>query len=202
MTSQTKTSPPPTGTTFTPDHRELATDSRFTKLAEELQKIGPINSATTFNRYCRLACQLWSDHFPRGLGNVTSKFTEDYGLIACGAQNTIRTGWGGVVITRHEHPLVEKFLVVRAGGYLALETHEQKDERLVVREGTGLILYRSGAARTLAVQSLFPGESFHFPPGVEHCIIGTENLLVFERSSDPKGMDQDLVFLYEPDALA
>jgi hypothetical protein len=31
------------------------------------------------------------------------------------------------------------------------------------------------------------------------CIIGTELLLVFERSIDPKGMDKDLVFIYEPD---
>jgi hypothetical protein len=35
---------------------------------------------------------------------------------------------------------------------------------------------------------------------MEHCLIGTENLLVFERSTDPKGMDQDLVFIYEPDS--
>jgi hypothetical protein len=35
---------------------------------------------------------------------------------------------------------------------------------------------------------------------MEHCIIGTENLLVFERSVDPKDMDQDLVLIYEPDA--
>jgi hypothetical protein len=37
---------------------------------------------------------------------------------------------------------------------------------------------------------------------MEHCIIGAEDLLVFERSVDPKGMDQDLIFIYEPDAVA
>ena len=31
---------------------------------------------------------------------------------------------------------------------------------------------------------------------------GTEGLVVFERSVDPKGMDQDLIFIYEPDAVA
>jgi hypothetical protein len=35
---------------------------------------------------------------------------------------------------------------------------------------------------------------------MEHCLIGTENLLVFERSVDPKRMDKDLVFIYEPDS--
>jgi hypothetical protein len=87
-----------------------------------------------------------------------------------------------------------------AGGYLALETHEQKDERLEVKEGAGLILSRRAADQPLRVEALAPGDQFHFEPGMEHCIIGTENLLVFERSVDPKDMDQDLVLIYEPDA--
>jgi hypothetical protein len=37
---------------------------------------------------------------------------------------------------------------------------------------------------------------------MEHCIIGAEDLLVFERSVDPKGMDQDLIFIYELDTVA
>ena len=77
--------------------------------------------------------------------------------------------------------------------------HEQKDEHLEVQEGAGLILCRSAADQPLTVQAIGPGNRFHFEPGMEHCLIGTENLLVFERSVDPKGMDQDLVFIYEPD---
>ena len=105
-----------------------------------------------------------------------------------------------MAIELHEHPRVEKYLVIRKGGYLALETHEQKDERLEVKEGAGLILSRGAADQPLTVEALAPGAQFHFEPGMEHCIIGTENLLVFERSVDPKGMDQDLVFIYEPSA--
>ena len=105
-----------------------------------------------------------------------------------------------MAIELHEHPRVEKYLVIRKGGYLALETHEQKDERLEVKEGAGLILSRGAADQPLTVEALAPGDQFHFEPGMEHCIIGTENLLVFERSVDPKGMDQDLVFIYEPSA--
>ena len=114
----------------------------------------------------------------------------------------IRTGWGGVAITLHEHPRVEKYLVLRKGGYLALEMHEQKDERLEIREGAGLILWRPLNERSLTVEVLRPRAEFHFQPGMEHCIIGAEDLLVFERSVDPKGMDQDLIFIYEPDAVA
>ena len=91
---------------------------------------------------------------------------------------------------------------MRKGGYLALEMHEQKDERLEVREGAGLILWRPPNEQSLTVEVLQPGSQFHFQPGMEHCIIGAEDLLVFERSVDPKGMDQDLIFIYEPDAVA
>ena len=103
------------------------------------------------------------------------------------------------MITLHEHPRVEKFLVVRKGGYLALEKHDEKDERLEVKEGAGLVLWRRGPNEPLTVEALNRGAQFHFEPGMEHCLIGTENLLVFERSTDPKGMDQDLIFIYEPD---
>jgi hypothetical protein len=43
-----------------------------------------------------------------------------------------------------------------------------------------------------------PVDEFCFEPG-KRCIIGTQNPLLFERSIDPKGMDQDLVFIYDPD---
>ena len=100
---------------------------------------------------------------------------------------------------RREHPRVEKFLVIQRGKYLALEKHEQKDERSEVKEGAGLILSRETTSEPLKIDILSPGGQFHFEPGMEHCLIGTENLLVFECSIDPKGMDQDLIFIYEPE---
>ena len=60
---------------------------------------------------------------------------------------------------------------------------------------------RSAAGQPLTVEALDLGNRFHFEPGMEHCLIGTENLIVFEISIDPKGMDQDLVFIYEPDGV-
>jgi hypothetical protein len=91
-----------------------------------------------------------------------------------------------VVIVLHEHPRVEKYLVIRQGGYLALETHEQKDEHLEVKEGAGLILSRRAASQPLTVQAIAPGDRFHFEQGMEHCLIGTENILVLERSNENK----------------
>jgi mannose-6-phosphate isomerase-like protein (cupin superfamily) len=184
---------------FDLDHRKLAADSRYAAIARSLSTQSRIDSQQTFNQYCRQACLLWRQQFRDGPVGTTALFPELLDRIQRGGDGIIQTPWGGVVIVLHQHPRVEKYLVVRQGGYLALEMHEQKDEYLEVREGAGLILHRSATHEPLTVEALAPGDRFHFEPGMEHCLIGTENLLVFERSVDPKGMDQDLVFIYVPD---
>jgi len=185
---------------FELDHEKLAANPRFTAIANELSARSKIDSRESFNNYAREAIRLWDKHLGQTpVGHTSILFDDLLTRINRGGDEIIQTPWGGVVITLHEHPRVEKYLVVRKGGYLALETHEQKDERLEVKEGAGIILSRRVSTQPLAVQALAPGDQFHFEPGMEHCIIGTENLLVFERSIDPKGMDQDLVFIYEPD---
>ena len=184
---------------FDLDHGKITADPRFGTLVRELSGQAKIDSRASFNRYCREACRRWNEHFGHGLGKTSSLFADLLLRVERGGDGVIQTPWGGVVITLHEHPHVEKYLVVRQGGYLALETHAEKDERLEVREGTGLILFRRASDQPLTVQVLEPGDQFHFEPGMEHCLIGTENLLVYERSIDPKGMDQDLVFIYKPD---
>jgi hypothetical protein len=186
---------------FDLNHEKLAGDPLFAGFARQLHAQSRIESRNSFNRYCRQACRLWNEHFRDGIGKTSARFVELLEKVARGGDTVIKTPWGGVVIELHEHPRVEKYLVVRKGGYLALETHEEKDERLEVKEGAGLLLSRRAANQPLTLEVLAPGNQFHFEPGMEHCIIGTENLLVFERSVDPKGMDQDLVFIYEPDTV-
>lgn len=185
---------------FDLDHDKLAGDPRFAAIAGDLKGQSRIDSRDAFNRYCQRACQLWKEHFrDKPVGKTSALFTDLVERIDRHGEGTIKTPWGGVCVVLHEHPRVEKYLVVHQGGYLALEMHEQKDERMEVREGAGLILSRRTTGQPLTVQPLEPGDRFHFEPRMEHCLIGTENLLVFERSVDPKGMDQDLVFIYEPD---
>jgi mannose-6-phosphate isomerase-like protein (cupin superfamily) len=184
---------------FDLNHDRLAGESKFANIASSLNTLSRIDSRVAFNRYCRKACLLWREHFSNAPVGTTALFPELLERINRRGEGTIQTPWGGVVIVLHEHPRVEKYLVIRQGGYLALEMHEQKDEHLEVREGAGLILSRRAADQPLTVEALAPGDRFHFEPGMEHCLIGTEKLLVFERSVDPKGMDKDLVFIYEPD---
>jgi hypothetical protein len=183
---------------FELNHDELGDDPRFAQLARVLRKCSPIDSQGSFNRYCREAIRAWRENLSDEIGKTSSEFGKLVERVEHGGDDVIQTGWGGVVVTLHQHPRVEKFLVIRRGRYLALERHEQKDERLEVKEGAGLILWRAVAGEALAVQPLKAGDKFHFTPGVEHCLIGTEDLLVFERSIDPKGMDQDLIFIYTP----
>jgi mannose-6-phosphate isomerase-like protein (cupin superfamily) len=186
---------------FDLNHDKLAGDPKFAALAGELSAQSRIDSKEAFNRYCREACRLWQAHFGHSPAGTSALFTELLDRIGQRGEGVIPTPWGGVVVTLHEHPRVEKYLVIRQGGYLALEKHEQKDEHLEVREGAGLLLSRRAAGQPLTAEALAPGARFHFEPGMEHCIISTENLLVFERSVDPKGMDQDLIFIYEPDGV-
>ncbi len=188
------------GAAFALDHREL--ESHYAGLARKLSAQTTIDSNDSFNRYCQNACRFWREQFPNGIGTTSSQFHDLQKQIASANAGVIKTSWGGVVVTLHEHPRVEKFLVVKEGSYLALEKHEQKDEHLEVREGAGLVLWRSSTQAPLTVEALAPEKSFHFAPGMEHCLIGAENLLVFERSTDPKGMDRDLIFIYEPEATA
>jgi mannose-6-phosphate isomerase-like protein (cupin superfamily) len=188
---------------FDLNHDRLSGDPKSEAIARALSARHPhIDSREAFNCFCREACLLWREHFGHASAPTSALFDDLLERIKRRGEGTIPTPWGGVVVTLHEHPRVEKYLVVRRGGYLALEKHEQKDEHLEVREGAGLLLSRRVADQPLSAEALAPGKRFHFEPGMEHCIIGTENLLVFERSTDPKGMDKDLIFIYEPDGAA
>jgi len=184
---------------FEVDHAKLMGDHRFAEIGTELNELSPIDSEESFNFYCREACRVWSGQFRKRVGETTARFAELLEKIERRSEGVLKTGWGGVVVTRHEHPEVEKFLVIREGGYLALEMHEEKDEQLEVSEGAGLILWRAAPKSRLRIEPLKAGTEFHIKPGMEHCLIGTEDLLIFERSIDPKGMDQDLIFIYESD---
>ncbi len=187
-------------TTFQLRYDRLMADSKFRELAEALQRLGPIDSREHFNSYCREACRLWSKEVDKARHTPSQLFDELLNKIQQHKEATISTLWGGVVVTLYEHPRVEKYLVIKKGHYLALEKHDEKIENLEVLEGAGLLLWRTSPGTELKVEAIAPGSRFHFTPRVEHCVIGTEDLLVFEKSTDPKGMDKDLIFIYEPES--
>ncbi len=118
--------------------------------------------------------------------------------IAAGGDMVIPTSWGGVHILSYQHPEVEKFLVVDQGCFLAFEKHAEKIETLFGEEGCGVLVYRCEESDQLKAEMIEPGWTRTLRPGQEHTIIALSNLLVRERSIDPKGMDQDLIFIFMP----
>jgi hypothetical protein len=147
---------------FELNHSTLGADRRFADIAETLTELSPIASEESFNHYCREACRLWSGQFRKPVGQTSDQFTNLLAQIERRSQQVIKTDWGGIVITRHEHPQSEKWLVIGEGSYLALEKHEQKDERLEVKEGAGLIVWRRMADQPLAVQPPRSGRRVSF----------------------------------------
>jgi hypothetical protein len=155
------------------------------------------SSQEAFWNYCSSVTNLPYD---KGLNNEVPEFARLRGELRTTKDNPLifETSWGGVYVTKYEHPNVEKFLVVDAGKYLAFENHEQKTETLTVKEGLGVLIYRPESSSALSMMRLRPGESITLQPGQEHCLVAISNLLVFEESIDPKGMDKDLIFIYMP----
>lgn len=161
---------------------------------QEICQFEGFDSEESFNSFCHAVLNAWPlkySHMP-----LSPDFHEYLNAIEAKKDMTISTPWGGVFITKHQPPLVEKYLVVKGGYYLSFEKHELKDENIKVESGEGVLLQRQGDS--IQVRKLSPGVEAHFAPGDEHCIIAPQNLLLFESSLDHKGMDQDLIFIYNP----
>ena len=143
---------------FELNHEKLAADPRFAEIGAALDEFSPIDSDETFNLYCRQAREVWTGHFRKPVGEISHRFTDLLERVERRSQSVIKTDWGGVVITLHEPPRVEKFLVIRKGGYLALEMHEDVPDLATVVVGvgggglvSGIVTALAGRARIVAV---------------------------------------------------
>jgi len=128
----------------------------------------------------------------------TPLFKKHREVIAGAGGWVIPTSWGGVHVLSYQHPEVEKLLVVDQGCFLAFEKHAEKTETLFGEEGLGVLVYRCEVTGELRSEFIEPGWTRTLRPGQEHTIIALSNLLVRERSTDPLGMDNDLIFIFSP----
>ena len=88
----------------------------MSSFAKDLSVESQIDSPTSFNRFCQEACRLWERHFGQhGIGHASTLFQEQLRRVERGGPEVIQTSWGGVAIELHEHPRVEKYLVIRKG---------------------------------------------------------------------------------------
>jgi len=154
------------------------------------------SSAEAYRGYCHGLVAAYRESKPTAM--VTPTFGGHLSAIAKGGDMVIKTDWGGVDIVSYQHPNVEKFLVVESGKFLAFEKHDEKVETLIGEEGVGVLVYRPEGSTSLKAEFIQPGWTRTLQPGQEHTIIALSNLLVRERSIDPKGMDKDLIFMYMP----
>lgn len=169
-------------------------DAAYNDFFEAICQTQELRSEGEFNSFCKKIIDEWDKHQSTTLNY--KEFPTIQKKIQSEGENIIKTEWGGVFITRHDHPSVEKYLLVEKGKYLSFEKHEEKDEYIEVKEGAGILLQRE--EEYIAVKVLLPGFSTRFKPSEEHCIIATEDLLIFERSYDYKGIDKDLIFIFNP----
>ena len=177
----------------------------FEPVLARIAQEGTFSSSAEFNAFCRRAISIWEEAFSTSFSPAGGSFREVLGKIGGQIESPsikIPTPWGGVLVEKMDAAMVniEKFLAVKHGGYLAFEKHELKEETLQVREGVGLLVYQASDSDQIFLTVLKPGVEISFNPGKLHCIIGVEDLLVYEISKDHKGMDQDLIFLFEPDS--
>jgi len=154
------------------------------------------SSAQKYRAYCNGLASAYRDL--KASAPATPTFGKHLAAIAAGDEMVIKTDWGGVDIVSYHHPQVEKFLVVESGKFLAFEKHDEKVETLIGEEGLGVLVYRPDGGGDLKAEFIQPGWTRTLQPGQEHTIIALSNLLVRERSTDPKGMDKDLIFIYMP----
>lgn len=144
-----------------------------------------------FNAVCQSLIEAFQAHFKQ------SSDLKQFSEILPKAKEACPTPWGGVYNVKQQGNWMEKYLLITAGGYLPLEKHHQKDETINVIEGQGLLLYRSESDSSyLALTLLKAGDCFHFPVEYEHCILGGNDLLVYETSDDPAGAD-DIIILFK-----
>lgn len=147
--------------------------------------------------YCNAAVEAYSE-----MGEPSPnyyKFPRERHLISQQGEGVIPTSWGGVRVTVNDLATkrVEKFLVVDSGKFLAFEKHHEKSETLFHSEGVGILVFRAEGSTTLEARPVVEGFSITLWPGQEHCLISLHNLLVFESGVDPKGMDNDLIFIHQ-----
>jgi len=78
----------------------------------------------------------------------------------------IEKPWGHEEIWAKTGKYVGKIIHIKQGHRLSLQLHTMKEETIRVLNGSLLLVTGSGADSH--TRSLFPGESFHIPPGLIH----------------------------------
>ncbi len=93
--------------------------------------------------------------------------------------------WGHEEIWAHTERYVGKVLVIRPGKRLSLQYHEQKDESILVLEGT-LRLHLEGDDGEVAIHDLPAGSNRRIPTGRRHRFEAVDETVKLVEVSTPE----------------
>jgi len=90
--------------------------------------------------------------------------------------------WGTELLVAHTDLYTGKVLNMNAGASGPLQYHAQKDETFYLFSGRALVRYKD-ESNTLRAVVMYPGQSYHVPPGAVHQVEALEDCVFFEASN-------------------
>ena len=90
--------------------------------------------------------------------------------------------WGTEQLIAQTDMYIGKILRMRAGARGPLQYHQRKDETFHLVSGRAIVRYDDGTG-TLKAHAMYPGESFHVPPGAVHQVEAIDYCVFFEASN-------------------
>lgn len=90
--------------------------------------------------------------------------------------------WGEEIIVAHTEHYLGKVLKMKAGTRGGLQFHAEKDETFYLLDGRALVRSDDGHGQ-LTVHPMYPGESFHIPPGAPHQVEAITECVFVEAST-------------------
>lgn len=90
--------------------------------------------------------------------------------------------WGTETLIASTEQYIGKVLRMRAGESGPFQYHETKDETFHLIAGIARVTYKDEDGETRTVM-MYPGESYHVPPGAPHKVSAINECIFFEAST-------------------
>lgn len=91
--------------------------------------------------------------------------------------------WGTELLIACTDHYIGKVLTMKAGHRGGLQYHVHKDETFYLVSGRALVTSDAGTGTALITRPMFPGESYHIPPGAVHQVEAVTDCVFFEAST-------------------
>lgn len=103
-------------------------------------------------------------------------------IIEAYTPKTLTRDWGEEIFIAETPSYLGKVLKMKAGTRGGLQYHVEKDETFHLVSGRAWVRSCDRQGR-LVVTTMYPGESYHIPPGAVHQVEAVEDCVFFEAST-------------------